>query len=100
MTFLFWVAMGELELDVVRQNGDAVLVLLVSTYSDRWVYREHTRRDLCVGKQLVSYPRCHDACCSWEEHEPTWTISCRRLSASLREIAVSRHVPAAAASSW
>jgi hypothetical protein len=100
MTFLFWGALGELELDVVRQKGDVVLVAFISMGSDRRTYREHTTRDLCVGKQLVSYPGCHDACCSLEEHEPTWTISCRRLLASTRRIAAYMHLPAAAASSW
>jgi hypothetical protein len=79
MTFLFCGALGELELDEVRQKGEPVLAVFVSTHSKRRACREPTTRDLCVGKQLVSYPGCHDACCSLEDHEPTWTISCRRF---------------------
>ena len=64
MTFLLGGVFDVLE--VVRQKGDADLVLS-STNACMQVSTVRTKSDLYVGKRLVSYPGCHDACCGWKD---------------------------------
>jgi hypothetical protein len=88
-------------LDVVRQNGEADLMLVITTSIVK-VSGGLTKSDLYVGKQTVSYPGCYDACCGRKDTNRPGPFPGRSVSKMKNSTGLywSKRSPAAASSSW